>query len=794
MDRKKNSFRPMVEILEERALLSAGSLSLDPIVRIVSPINGGTVTQGEAVLGSGSPNGTAFALNLEVVTRDGVPVQLNEANTQPNNPGIRNVDQLGNPNPEFPGLRVYFDRDLVTPTGELITANTDLGSLFNVAGTDDTPGPGVTVWAGWHVLESIVLPPGEDDLTITAVVVDDAGRVAEDRVTVEVREGSGQGLTPAPDTFTPPVTPSYTNGPEVTMIAPRVPSSLALGTPLSQGLNSTNGSLFFIQVSALDRAGAGIALTENGEGSGSGQATGLIFDPTQIGAKGPNRSFPGLEVTFDVPLRQGNGNLVPAGQNLAPLFDIAGSEIDELTGAVRVTADWVVGGTLELPSGKTFVTITSKVTDNAGNTGVVTQVVNVSPAVSGQDLTAAPTPAAPPITVAAALDGRQERPNRVKTTAAGVGTVTLDPVARTLVVELETRNLSGDITGAHIHIVPPGQSGVKDTGPVVFDLLDLNGLTGPVANSATSFEFPSTLVTDLTDEQILAFQEGRAYFNVHTAKHPDGEIRGNLPAVEGSDGDDLLIGGTGRDRLVGNAGNDTLNGGRGDDTLVDGAGVDTLTGGQGRDRFVFNGDPFNGAVPAAPEPGQIPGVNTPDTITDFDIGQDRFVFDAQAFGVKKLKFANGVTAQLSGNANVLVLQDAFPNARAAAQAIADNPNLTAKAGFFVYFNTTLGINRLVYSQDLAGGGAFSVLANLTNQSGDAGLALLETYTADNFELIGKTDDREDRGRGRSRVADIGPDERAVAEIVHALAHSRRARIDVVDALFANAARSRLFQR
>ena len=103
---------------------------------------------------------------------------------------------------------------------------------------------------------------------------------------------------------------------------------------------------------------------------------GLILDPSRIpnpttgAVAGPNRNFPGLEVTFSVPLRQANGNVVPAGVNLAPLFDIAGSEIDA-QGRVRVTADWVVGASLLVPQDQKTVTITAKVTDTLGRTGAV---------------------------------------------------------------------------------------------------------------------------------------------------------------------------------------------------------------------------------------------------------------------------------------------------------------------------------------------------------------------------------------------------------------------------------------
>jgi len=66
-------------------------------------------------------------------------------------------------------------------------------------------------------------------------------------------------------------------------------------------------------------------------------------------------------VTFNVPLRQPNGNVVPAGANLAGLFDVAGSELDA-SGAVRTTADWVIGGSLVVPPGQRSVTINASVT------------------------------------------------------------------------------------------------------------------------------------------------------------------------------------------------------------------------------------------------------------------------------------------------------------------------------------------------------------------------------------------------------------------------------------------------
>lgn len=362
--------------------------NLAPQVRFTSPLNGALVARGDGLVGAGSTNGTGFAINLEIVTRDKTGVRLNEATQTPAKPGIRHADLLGQLNPEFPGLFVFIDKDLIKPDGGIIAKNTNLGTLFNIAGTDDTPGAGVTAWAGWHVLESF--PPGTESFNITAAVVDEAGRIGFDRIRVQVDPAlrSGNALTPDPSTFPGPGQVNA-NGPNVEIIAPRVPSAIALGA--QAGLpNAATGSLNFIQVNILDIAGAGIAVDEVGATVTQPElGPGSILDPTQLG-RGHNRNFPGLNFTFDVPLQAPNGVLVPAGGNLTPVFNIVGSEVDPSTRAVRVVADWVVGGSLILPPGKNFVTFSATVTDNRGNAGTAQRVFQVSNVLGGQLLTPAP--------------------------------------------------------------------------------------------------------------------------------------------------------------------------------------------------------------------------------------------------------------------------------------------------------------------------------------------------------------------------------------------------------------------
>ncbi|WP_421659022.1 calcium-binding protein [Leptothermofonsia sp. ETS-13] len=203
----------------------------------------------------------------------------------------------------------------------------------------------------------------------------------------------------------------------------------------------------------------------------------------------------------------------------------------------------------------------------------------------------------------------------------------------------------------------------------------------------------------------------------------------------GEEGAEILKGGNGRDFLDGGSGNDVLDGGRGNDLLIGGIGIDTLTGGPGADGFVFSGDVFANGIANLNAATGIEVLNTPDVVTDFAIGIDRFILNGDDLGINELIFQKGIAAEIASNANVLVLLNPFANAAAAAKAIADNNAITADAGVFVYFNSTLGINRLVYSTDLGDGGAISVLANLTNQAGNDGISQLNQFRARDFALI-----------------------------------------------------------
>ncbi len=110
----------------------------------------------------------------------------------------------------------------------------------------------------------------------------------------------------------------------------------------------------------------------------------------------------------------------------------------------------------------------------------------------------------------AVLSGQSETPPN---DSKGSGTVdaTYDSDTKTLTWTIDYKDLSGDVTAAHFH--GPAKEGEK-ADPVV-PISD--PLASPIKGSAT-----------LTDVQYADLSKGLWYFNLHTAKYPDGEVRGQV--------------------------------------------------------------------------------------------------------------------------------------------------------------------------------------------------------------------------------------------------------------------------
>jgi Ca2+-binding RTX toxin-like protein len=209
-----------------------------------------------------------------------------------------------------------------------------------------------------------------------------------------------------------------------------------------------------------------------------------------------------------------------------------------------------------------------------------------------------------------------------------------------------------------------------------------------------------------------------------------------------------VVGDNNNNQLLGTAAQDFIDGRDGNDILNGLGGSDTLTGGAGADTFAFSGDPFDGAdVSAAGR--QV--IGNEDFITDFDFSQDKYQLDAADFKVDgDVKFvsldANAPGAYIPSGANVIVLRNsdddnnpatAF-NAGSAANQIA---NLVTEdgAGFFVYFNSGLQLNRLVYSTNLNDPTAdLKIVSRQTDLTGQAAIDALAKFSASNFEFQDRT--------------------------------------------------------
>jgi hypothetical protein len=97
--------------------------------------------------------------------------------------------------------------------------------------------------------------------------------------------------------------------------------------------------------------------------------------------------------------------------------------------------------------------------------------------------------------------------------ATGEVTATYDPATKMLMWTITYSGLTGPATAAHFH----GPAKVGEKAPPVVPIK--GDLASPIKGMAT-----------LTDQQAKDLQAGLWYFNVHSAKFPDGEIRGQLTA------------------------------------------------------------------------------------------------------------------------------------------------------------------------------------------------------------------------------------------------------------------------
>ncbi|MEX2260584.1 MAG: CHRD domain-containing protein [Bryobacteraceae bacterium] len=145
-------------------------------------------------------------------------------------------------------------------------------------------------------------------------------------------------------------------------------------------------------------------------------------------------------------------------------------------------------------------------------------------------------------TWSADLDSSQEIPPN-PSTATGSGLVRFDDITNILDLHLDWQGLTGDGIQAHIHCCvapPPGNVGIaldlwlaSDPRPATgsYDATyDLN-LVNPFRAAFTAANGGTTLSAFSALRAAMDADQGRSYYNIHTALSPGGEIRGNLAPI-----------------------------------------------------------------------------------------------------------------------------------------------------------------------------------------------------------------------------------------------------------------------
>ena len=223
------------------------------------------------------------------------------------------------------------------------------------------------------------------NFTITASVRDAAGRIGTDVVKVKVdKHGtSGQALTPAPTAVTGDGLDDY-DGPEVTLVGPRDPSSLALGTRRGARVHLLPG------LGASTGPAPASASTRTVTGSPH-RPWGSFVTRAQFASarRQPQLPRPGIHLRRGFSPRQ-RGNR-PGRPEFGAGVRYRGKHAQSPRKRPRhYDRIWVAGGRFVMPAGKTTVTVTARVTDNAGKTGSVSRTFGVSAVANGQLLTPQP--------------------------------------------------------------------------------------------------------------------------------------------------------------------------------------------------------------------------------------------------------------------------------------------------------------------------------------------------------------------------------------------------------------------
>ncbi len=136
----------------------------------------------------------------------------------------------------------------------------------------------------------------------------------------------------------------------------------------------------------------------------------------------------------------------------------------------------------------------------------------------------------PTETFTAVLLGSESFPDPVTTNATGTARFELSQDGQQLAFELTVSDIE-DAFAAHIHLGARGEAGEIAVFLYVGDAVTLTGVLAQGTISDT--EVVSSAASSLA-ELLELIRSGGTYVNVHTNAYPNGEIRGQIVAGDGS--------------------------------------------------------------------------------------------------------------------------------------------------------------------------------------------------------------------------------------------------------------------
>lgn len=164
-----------------------------PLIRFVSPRPDAPVATGLGAPGQVTP----IVLGMGAVIVVGVTAPIGNLEVRPG--PVATPATPPDPNPNFPAFTFTFSLPLITPSGAVIPAGTNLAALFQFAGSTGriTDGTAETLFV-WFVGGSV--PQEAEQLTMTAGITDRFGRagVGETSITVALAPIAGSTWTAPP--------------------------------------------------------------------------------------------------------------------------------------------------------------------------------------------------------------------------------------------------------------------------------------------------------------------------------------------------------------------------------------------------------------------------------------------------------------------------------------------------------------------------------------------------------------------------------------------------------------------